>query len=258
MKILVAIILLGYFAICALFFIFQRSFLYFPQPAGSVIRNGSPIEAIEFKNDEQLLTGWVLNLGQEKALLFYGGNAGIIENTIGFFNQIAPNHTVYLIPYRGYGNNAGKPTEEGLYSDALYVYDQIKNQHQSVDLMGRSLGTGVATYVAANRSVNRLILSTPYDSIQNVAKEHYPFLPVSLLARDRFLSADRAPKIKAETLILIAENDKVIPRQRSEALAKEFDQQLLTKIVISNADHNDISLHAQYVESVRDFLDEIN
>jgi len=255
MKLFLSLILIIYFSICLLFYIFQRSFLYFPQPTGAIDRTGSPIASVEFKNKQQLLTGWVLNPGQQQALLFYGGNAGVIENTIGFFNQVAPNHTVYLIPYRGYGSNSGKPTEQALYSDALYVYDQIKDQHNSIDLMGRSLGSGIATYVAVNRSINRLVLSTPYDSIENVAKELYPFLPVSLLARDKYLSVGRAPKITAKTLILIAENDRVIPRDRSEALADKFDQSLLTKVVIANADHNDISMYSEYLKSVQIFLE---
>jgi len=255
MKLFLSLIIIIYLSVCLLFYIFQRSFLYYPQTTGAIDRSGAQVESIEFNNKEQLLIGWVLNPGQQKALLFYGGNAGVIENTIGFFNQVAPNHTVYLIPYRGYGSNSGRPTEQALYSDALHIYDQIKDRHQTIDLMGRSLGSGIATYVAVNRPVNRLVLSTPYDSIQNVAKEHYPFLPVRLLARDKYLSIERAPNIKVKTLILIAENDRVIPRERSEALAEKFGQSLLTQVVISNAQHNDISMHAQYIESMLEFLE---
>ena len=255
MKTFFILVLLAYFSICLLFYIFQRSFLYFPQPTGIVDKNSFQIESIEFQNQQQILNGWILNPGKQKALLFYGGNAGVIENTIGFFSQVAPNHTVYLIPYRGYGENSGQPTEKSLYSDALSIYDQIKEQYESIDLMGRSLGSGVATYVAVNRPVGQLILSTPYDSIENVAKGLYPFLPVSLLAKDKYLSIDRAPKVSAKTLILFAENDRVIPRERSEALAEKFDQSLLTKVIIARAGHNDISGYSRYVESVQAFLE---
>jgi len=256
MKTFFILVLLAYFAICLLFYIFQRSFLYFPQATGIVDKKVFQIESIEFNNKQQLLKGWVLNSGRQKALLFYGGNAGVIENTIGFFNQVAPNHTVYLIPYRGYGENSGQPTEDNLYSDALSVYDQIQDQYENIDLMGRSLGSGVATYVAVNRPVERLILSTPYDSIENVAKGLYPFLPVSLLAKDKYLSIDRVAEITTKTLILIAENDQVIPRERSEALAEKFEQNLLTKVVIARADHNDISGYSEYVNAIAVFLND--
>lgn len=249
MKLFIGLVIFGYLAICVLFFIFQRSFLYFPQPAGYANEITTT-----FINNGQKLTGWVLNPGQNHLLLYYGGNASAIENNIDFFNQVAPQHTVYLIPYRGYGNNKGAPTEEALYSDALHIYEHLLNNYESVTLMGRSLGSGVATFVAANRKVNKLILVTPYDSIENVAKTHYPFLPVSLLATDKFLSADRAPKIKAKSLILIAEKDQIIVRERSEALASQFDSNLLTKVIVPGADHNNISLSTEYIESVQEFL----
>ncbi len=249
MKIFIGLVVFGYLAICILFFIFQRSFLYFPQPASYANEITTT-----FNNNGQKLTGWVLNPGQKHLLLYYGGNASAIENHIDFFNQVAPQHTVYLIPYRGYGNNKGTPTEEGLYSDALHIYGHLIKNYESVTLMGSSLGSGVATFVAANREINKLVLVTPYDSIENVAKTHYPFLPVSLLATDKFLSAARAPKITAKTLILIAENDQVIARERSEALANEFDPKRLTKIVIAGANHNDISTHTNYIESLQEFL----
>lgn len=249
MKIFFGLVIFGYLAICVLFFIFQRSFLYFPQPASYANEMTTT-----FNNSGQKLTGWVVNPGQKHLLLYYGGNASAIENNVDFFNLVAPQHSVYLIPYRGYGNNKGTPTEEALYSDALHIYEHLIKNYESVTLMGRSLGSGVATFVAANRKVNKLLLVTPFDSIENVAKTHYPFLPVSLLATDKFLSAERAHKITARTLILIAEKDQIITRERSEALANEFDLKRLTKVVIDGADHNDISMHANYVENVQKFL----
>ena len=249
MKIFIGLVIFGYLAICVLFFIFQRSFLYFPQPAGYANEITTT-----FNNNGQKLTGWVLNPGQKNLLLYYGGNASAIENNIEFFNEVAQQHTIYLIPYRGYGNNKGTPTEEALYSDALHIYEHLVKNYESVTVMGRSLGSGIATFVAANRKVERLILSTPYDSIENVAKNIYPFLPVALLAKDKYLSSQRAAAITSKTLILIAENDQIITRERSEALAVEFNPKLLTKVVIAKAGHNDIAIFDQYVESVRKFL----
>lgn len=249
MKVFIGLVVFGYLTICLLFFIFQRSFLYFPQAASYVNEITTT-----FDNQGQKLTGWVINAGQKHLLLYYGGNASAIENNIDFFKEAAPQHTVYLIPYRGYGNNKGTPTEDALYLDALHIYEALKNNYESVTLMGRSLGSGIATFVAANREINQLILVTPYDSIENVAKNHYPFLPVSLLTKDKYLSAERAVNITAKTMILIAEKDQIIVRERSEALASQFDSNLLTKVIISGADHNDISTHADYISNVQEFL----
>ena len=117
--------------------------------------------------------------------------------------------------------------------------------------MGRSLGSGVATYVAVNRQVEKLLLVTPFDSIENVAKNIYWMFPVSLLIKDKFQSINRVKNISAKTYIFIAENDRVIPRARSEQLIAQFSGQLKDSIVISGADHNDISLYPEYIAGVK-------
>ncbi|MDQ7050060.1 MAG: hypothetical protein Q9M92_11185 [Enterobacterales bacterium] len=95
---------------------------------------------------------------------------------------------------------------------------------------------------------------TPYDSIVNVAQQLYPYLPVKLLARDQFLSVKNVPEIYAQTLIVIAEKDQVIVRERSEALANAFEPALLSKVVIENVDHNNIADDEAYRASIKGFL----
>lgn len=247
MKSTLTTILLVYLGFCLLLFVLQRKFLYFPQPSGAV----SGVPEISFTTDGVRLNGWVVNQGQAKALIYYGGNAESIENNITFFKTVLPNYSVYLISYRGYGNSTGAPSEAHLYHDALYIFDRIKVNHKQIFLMGRSLGSGVATYVAANREVEKLLLVTPFDSIVNVAKNFYWMFPVSLLIQDKFQSINRVKKITAPTYIFIAENDRVIPRARSEQLIAQFSEQLADSLVVSGAGHNDISLYPEYIAGVK-------
>lgn len=251
MKSVLVTLLLLYGTFCLTLFALQRKFLYFPQPTGGVIG----VTEIHFDTDGEQLNGWVVNEGHSKALIYYGGNAESIEDNIHFFEAVLPDYTVYLIPYRGYGNSTGDPTEENLYNDALHVYEQIKTRHDLISLMGRSLGSGVATYVAANRQVENLILVTPFDSIENVAKTIYWMFPVSLLIKDKFQSLNRVKNITAKTYIFIAENDRVIPRARTEQLIAQFTNQLMTTTVITRADHNDISQYPEYVAGLKRALD---
>jgi len=244
-------IVLFYTGLCLILFITQRKFLYFPQPATAV----SGATEIRFTTDGEQLSGWVVNEGLPKALIYYGGNAERIEDNIAFFATLLPDHSVYLIPYRGYGNSTGYPTEAHLYHDALYIFDRVKVNHQQLSLMGRSLGSGVATYVAANRQVEKLILVTPYDSIVNVAKSVYWMFPVSLLIKDKFQSITRVKKIRAKTYIFIAENDRVIPRARSEQLIAAFSDQLIDSTLVRGASHNDISLYPEYIAGLKRALD---
>lgn len=251
MKSMLITILVFYMGICVVLFVLQRKFLYFPQPAAPV----NDVAAISFDSGGEQLRGWVVNEGRAKALMYYGGNAENIENNIAFFKDVLPDHSVYLIPYRGYGNSTGDPTEEHLYHDALYIFDRVKVNHEQIALMGRSLGSGVATYVAANRQVAKLVLITPFDSIVNIAKSVYWMFPVNLLLKDKYLSVNRVEKITAQTYIFIAEHDLVIPRARADSLIAQFSEQLVATILITGAGHNDISQYRQYVTELKRALD---
>ncbi|AJR05258.1 alpha/beta hydrolase [Photobacterium gaetbulicola] len=248
----ILVTLVVFYALFALTFCsLQRQFLYYPQPASDAYGEMN----ISFVVDGEELLGWVLNEGQPEALIYYGGNAESIEANIPLFRAVIPNHTIYLIPYRGYGNNIGTPTEKVLYSDAVQIFKSVKSKHDSVSLMGRSLGSGIATYVAANRQVDKLILVTPFDSIENVAKDIYWMFPVSLVIKDRYRSADRVKDITAQTYIFIAGEDRVIHRSRTDQLIDEFGDQLVEVVVITGAGHNTISQFPAYVSGLKRALD---
>ena len=100
----------------------------------------------------------------------------------------------------------------------IYDYAARRADAGRIAVMGRSLGSGVAVYLAAQRPVAGVILVSPYDSIESVANGVYPFLPISLMLKHRFDSLSRAPQIKVPLLCLVASDDRVIPRPHSERL----------------------------------------
>jgi pimeloyl-ACP methyl ester carboxylesterase len=160
-------IALIYTLCCLMLFVLQRKFLYMPPSAISIPAGVEPgVVDIGFDADGARLQGWLLNGGQTKALLYYGGNAESVEYNLDQFRSLLPDYSVYLIPYRGYGPSSGSPSEKKLYTDALQVYDAVQGQYAEVALMGRSLGSGVATFVASRREVTRLVLVTPYDVLR--------------------------------------------------------------------------------------------
>ena len=120
--------------------------------------------------------------------------------------------------------------------------------------MGRSLGSGVAVYVASRRPVDRLVLVTAFDSLVNVARAHLRFLPVGLLMRDRYESASRAHEVKAPVLMVVAAEDEIVPRARSEALAAAFAPGQVQVRVLQGMTHNSVDLVPAYFQSVREFL----
>ena len=249
MKSILLAALVAYVICCIWIYFGQRSLLYFPQPSDMFV----DATKVSFTNNGIELRGWIVNPKQDKALIYYGGNAEGIEQNISFFQNILPNYSVYLIPYRGYGESMGKPTESGLYSDALHIYDQLVTQHTKISLLGRSLGSGIATYVAARRNIENLILVTPYDSIENVAKGVYWMFPIPLLLKDKYNSLGQVAQIKILPLILMAEYDQVIPRKHSENLISAFGKQQQS-VIIKEAGHNDISDHPEYANAIYQYL----
>jgi hypothetical protein len=251
---LVAFLLVaGLYAGCVAFLYFQqRELLYFPTPTPV---SGQQAPEIRFSSAGLALRGWVVNPGNPAAVLYFGGNAEAVERNAEFFAKLSPGRTVYLLPYRGYSGNPGEPTEAGLYADAIAEFDQLSHRHTRIAVIGRSLGTGVATYVAAQRPIERLLLVTPYDSIENVAQAKYALFPVSLLLHDKYESWRRAPKLRMPALILVAEQDRVVPRANTEHLIASF-QRAPRVVTIAGAGHDDISLRREYSQALSSFFAE--
>ncbi len=245
------LLLFGYVGMGLFLYMNQRDFLYFPTPDVS-----TPYAEMALQNEGASINVIVLNKGYENAILYFGGNAESMAGSSDYIAQQFPTFTVYLMDYRGYGGSTGEPTENGLYSDALKLYDTIKPKHNRISIGGRSLGSGIATYVAAHREVSKLALITPFDSIVNVAQGRYPLYPVSLLLHDKYDSESRVKKIKAKTFIVMAQNDGIITSEYTQKLIDAFDPVQLKVTVIKNRGHNDISSDARYYKIMQDFIGE--
>jgi pimeloyl-ACP methyl ester carboxylesterase len=239
---LMAGLVLVYLGLCAVLFVFQRSMIYFPHGASSM--NASRITLS--LGDEKIRVS-VRELEGPNALMYFGGNAEDVSYSLESFALAFPDHSLYLMHYRGYGGSTGSPSEAGLVGDAFKLYDHVSRRHARVTVVGRSLGSGVAMQVASSREIARLVLITPFDSLAAVAGYHYPIFPVRWLLRDRYESARYAGRVKAPTLIIAAENDEVIPLRHAEVLRSHFQDGVATMAVIPRAGHNDISEAAKFL-----------
>ncbi|MFO7550870.1 MAG: alpha/beta fold hydrolase, partial [Haliea sp.] len=194
---LVGIVILGYIGVTLFYALLQRSLIYYPQTQGldtalaAVERLGG--SAWEDRDGNWL--GWYHSEpGATRRVLVMHGNAGQAldrqywASLFSGLEQSGP-WDVYLLEYPGYGPRAGRPTEQTLRDAALQAMDQLQAQRREpVLLLGESLGSGVTAHVVAARpkTVAGLILVTPFSSLVAAARHHLPFLPVSLLMRDRF------------------------------------------------------------------------
>ncbi|MDD3591046.1 MAG: alpha/beta fold hydrolase [Sulfurovum sp.] len=234
-----------------LLYIFQSSFIYYPTP---VVKHPFPEKT--FINEGETIRVITLNEGKPKAMIYFGGNGESVAYSAEDFYENFPGYTVYLVNYRGYGGSSGRPTQAGLFSDALAIYDKLKKDHQQIIAIGRSLGSGVAVYLASQREVEKLVLITPFESLQSVAQEIYPIFPMSLILKESYRSIEYAKKVSAKkTLMLIAEDDKIIPPHHAYRLAKAFAHKEFTIEEIVGKGHNTISYDQRYYPLLKAFID---
>ncbi len=252
-----AVVLVGalaYGALCGLLFLRQRSFLYFPQPRAS----DAPGELLALPITGGPPGGRVLVTVRRrpgpKALLYFGGNAEDVAGQLPLLEAALPEHTLYLLHYRGYGGSSGQPSERALVADALALFDRVRADHGSIGVIGRSLGSAVAVQLAARRPVERLVLVTPFDSIEAVATQRFPLVPVGLLLQDRYRSDQAAPRVGAPTLLIAAERDEVIPRANTETLLASFRPGVASLVVVPVEGHNAVEGSPGYLPLLREFL----
>jgi pimeloyl-ACP methyl ester carboxylesterase len=245
--------------ISLLLYFFQERMIFFPQPTtpGNAALYAS--HAVTFRHGEVELKGWFFKarVGPDHPLIvYYGGNAEDISLNFTSLDRFATRSFLFM-NYRGYGGSGGRPAERALCEDALFVLDTVIKT-EGIDpghviLVGRSLGSGVAVYVAARHKVGGIILVTPFDSLTNVARVHYPIFPVRLLLKHRFDSASVAPGITTPALFLTAANDQVVPVRLANKLERIWGGPT-TGVVIGGADHNTIDSFPAYWEAINTFL----
>jgi pimeloyl-ACP methyl ester carboxylesterase len=206
--------------------VFHRRGLSGPVPATV---DGESIENIELPvGGSNCVRGWLrrTNHGEKQRLVIYfGGNAEEVSHLL-YDPAILKGWSLALTNYRGYGQSDGKPEEKALFEDSLQIYDYYANRNDMdkdcIVVMGRSLGTGVATFLASKRQARAVILISPYDSLADVAKRQYPFVPVDLILKHRFDSCSYAPSVKAPVLGIIGSTDTVIRPGHSFRLLRKW------------------------------------
>jgi uncharacterized protein len=224
----------------------QDRLLFFPQPVGSTSHLPAEAKPLEIgATDGTRLRGWmrVATATPAPAVLYFGGNAEEVSWTLAE-KRWPREWAIVAVNYRGYGASEGAPSETALVADALAIYDAIAGRPDvdasRIVVFGSSLGTGVAVKLAAARPIAGAILASPYDSMVEVGRTHYPWLPVSWLLKHRFEADADARRAHAPLLAIVADGDSTIPRERSQALYAAWAGPKAW-LVVPATDHN--SLH---------------
>lgn len=213
----------------------QRRFIYYPEraPMGDLLdlARGAGLEPWRDHDDE--LVGWRTPAVDENriknTLVVFHGNAGYALHRTYFargFESIpdARDWQVYIFEYPGYGARPGRPSEGTIKQSAEEAIHLLRKAGLRVFLIGESLGGGVACYLAGKHpgEIAGLFLVTPFTSLVDVGRHHYPILPVGLLLRERYDNSRALKEYRGPVAFLVAGRDEVIPARLGLRLHDEY------------------------------------
>jgi fermentation-respiration switch protein FrsA (DUF1100 family) len=260
LKWLLIFALVGYGGLVALLYVGQRALQYFPErfrtsPAAAGLPEAEEV-VLDSADGERVIIWHIAARAEKPVVLYFHGNGGALAWRVERLRALTADGTgVVALSYRGYGGSSGRPTEAGLIADAFaaYAFAAARYPASRIALWGESLGSGVAIALAAEKSVARVVLESPFTSVADIAAQVYWFLPVRWLIKDSFRSDLRIGKVTAPVLILHGERDTVVPIASGERLyaligaPKRF-------VRLPGGGHNDLGAHGA-LDVAREFLD---
>lgn len=243
----------------------RRVFLPTRSVAHTPDEAGLPYEDVAVRTEDgETLRGWLVRHPRPRGtVLFLHGNAGDIGDrvpTAALLQRLGVE--VLLMDYRGYGRSTGRPSEAGTYRDAAAMWRWLTEERgvaaARIVLHGRSLGGGVAAWLAARTRPAGLILESTFTSLPEVAARLYPFLPVRRLMRVRYPVVEHIRRLRAPLLVIHSPEDRLIPFAHAEAIlaAAPVERKRLVRIRGSHewGFHDSGPL---YEAALRTFLEEV-
>lgn len=235
-------------AVVGLVWAFQRHLIYFPDsspapPAASVLPGARDVTLRTA--DGLALGAWFippLGANRDIAVLVAPGNAGNRTDRAGIAHELQQlGLAVLLMDYRGFGGNPGSPSEEGLARDAdaaVAALAELGYPPERTIYFGESLGTGVVASLQERHRPAGVVLRSPFTELADVGAQHYPFLPVGPLLRDRFPVTQPMARSTVPTVVIFGDRDSIVPPALSARVADSVGV-LAGEVVLAGADHND-------------------
>ena len=244
-----ALVLVVVFAVLVgLLWAFQRRLVYLPDtapvPAAADVLPGA--RDVELTTTDGLgLGAWFVPAPTPDAatVLVAQGNGGSRAGRAPLARALSgAGLGVLLFDYRGYGGNPGEPSEEGLARDVRaarsWLLEEGGVRPDRLLYYGESLGCAVVTELAVAHPPAGLLLRSPFTDLAAVGSEHYPFLPVRALLRDRYPVAEQVARVDAPTTVVLGTADTIVPPAQSRQVA-DAAAQLHRLVEVAGAGHND-------------------
>lgn len=249
--------LLGlYLAGGALLTVFQKKFIFHPDPLATdyTFKYDLPFEEMNIRlNDKQTLNAILFKAAAPKGIVIYfHGNARNVSKYGSKAQQIVDRgYNVLMMDYPTYGKSTGKLTEQAMYTNALHMYEVARKFYpsDSIIIYGRSLGTAVAAELAAIRDCKQLVLEAPYFNMTDMANRLLPIYPYGYMLDFKFPTDEYLPKVTAPVVIIHGTDDHTIPLESGKKLEKLFKKGDRF-IPIPGADHNNLENYPDYQKAL--------
>lgn len=187
-------------------------------------------------------------------VLYFHGNRTNIERYAKYAPVFTKNgYEVWMIDYPGYGKTTGERTEQTMYDDGLLFYELAtkKIPAENIILYGKSLGTGIASYIASNRPCKQLLLETPYYSMISMTRHYVPIYPASLM-KYSFPINEYLKKVEVPVTVFHGTSDEVIPYKQSIRLKKEIPH--VNLITVPGGRHNNLYGFPPVIQKINSLL----
>jgi len=253
------IVFLVYFIITVFLFFYQRKLLYYPSVnSRSIYTLDHQIEEIKIPSEKELIAWHYKKNENYKTLVFFHGNAGDLSNRIYKLNELSKLNLNYLIfAYRGFNDNEGMPSEEGLYKDAENVIKWLKSKNileNKIILYGESLGTAVAIHTAQSKNFSGIILEAPFTSMVDLGQKYYPFFPVKFLLKDKYESKKKLNLINSPVLVMHGEKDKIVPFYMGKQIFEILPSPKFS--YFNEQDDHMMEYNQDLIDSIKNFIDQ--
>ncbi|MEM7174647.1 MAG: alpha/beta fold hydrolase [Chlamydiota bacterium] len=256
--------------ICALFFVaafgcgigyiyyFQEDLLFQKTtlPKDYTFTYSQPFKEVflQTEPDTQINALYFYTKQPKGLVIYFHGRGGNLANQWGKVAEefTSRGYDFFIMDYRGFGKSTGKLSEKSLCFDAEFIYDYLCHffSEKQIIVYGKSLGTGIATYLASNRNPKMLVLESPYFSILDLSPRHLPYLPrflIPLLLKYHLRTDRWITKVISPIYIFHGTHDELVPYDSSLRLLRLLTHKMNANLItIERGKHNHLRKHPKY------------
>ncbi len=253
------VIIIIYIIVCVSLYFLQERLLFHPYqiPVDYRYKFNAEFEEVNLTTEDNIiLNGVHFKVEQPKGIiLFFHGNGGTVNEwgqNADFYTNLG--YDIFYLDYRTYGKSGGQiKNEKQLINDAQLAYDFVKTKfsEDKIIVSGTSMGSGMATQIAAANQPRLLLLNCPFSSLERRIQEIMFFLP-KFLIKYKFKTIDYLNQVHCPIYIFHGDNDSTIPHSHSLQLKEKYDKINLT--VLAGFEHNNIPSSEEYILKMMDIL----